>query len=275
MKNLILYIKTYKQDQIPFKKLVESINKYNKDLIPLLVSVNNEDFEYFKNFFPNLDIISDSKISTCEEKDGWRYQQIIKSQVHKLNITHNYICLDSDSYFIRDFYISDFMYNDTIPYTIIHNQKDLFEWTDNNLKNLKGNPKEYFYDVCKKIMNKFNRNGIYYDFGPCPVIWSTKVWKSFEDEFLLKHNKSFSEIIAEVPSEFTWYGEWLLYSKKIEIYPRSPLFKVFHYEKQYKDFIKSGYKIESLKENYLGVVMQSNWTRKKPNKFLKFLKKLK
>lgn len=273
MENLILFVKTYKNDLIPFKKLIESISKYNKDSIPVLVSVNSEDYLFFKDSFPNLHIIPDSDIVACDEKDGWRYQQVIKSQVHKLNITNNYVCLDSDSYFIRDFYISDFMYNGSTPYTLFHEQKELFNWTDINLKYLKGNPKEYFYNISRNVMAKFNRSGVCYDFGPSPVIWSTKVWKSFEDEYLKSENKTFPDIINEIPSEFTWYGEWLLFSKKIDIYPREPLFKVFHYEKQYKDFIKNGYKMELLKENYIGVVMQSNWNKKKKNIFTQIFKK--
>ncbi|TDM00504.1 MAG: hypothetical protein C4K58_04675 [Flavobacteriaceae bacterium] len=273
MEKIILYIKTFKQDFNSFKILVESIRKYNSDKIPLLISVNDSDYDFFKTEYPNLNIIPDSEIYKSKVEIGWVYQQTIKSQLHKLNIAHNYVCLDSDSYFIRDFYITDFMFDDITPYTLIHEQKELFQWTDNNLKTLGSNPKEYFFNVCNKVMSEFKRKGVVYDFGPSPVIWSTKVWRSFEVEYLQKNNKTFDDIITDVPSEFTWYGEWLLFSKKIEIYPREPLFKVFHYQKQFKDYIKQGNKIENLESNYLGVVMQSNWKNKKKSKWYNFFKR--
>jgi len=33
-------------------------------------------------------------------------------------------------------------------------------------------------------------------------------------------------------------------------------------KKQYEDFVKDGHTIDSIKENYLGIVMQSNWMKK-------------
>ena len=46
-----------------------------------------------------------------------------------------------------------------------------------------------------------------------------------------------------------------------DVFPKEPLFKVFHYKKQYQDFVKEGHTIDSIKENYLGIVMQSNWMK--------------
>ena len=46
-------------------------------------------------------------------------------------ICENYLCIDSDSEFIRDFYYSDFMYNDNTPYTIMHESKGFLETMEN------------------------------------------------------------------------------------------------------------------------------------------------
>lgn len=274
MHKLVLFIKTYKNDFEVFKKLLASIVKHNKDSLPLVISVNNEDFDFFDKELPNrnFQLIKDSEIEDCELENKWIYQQIIKSQLHKLNICENYVCLDSDSYFIKDFYFNDFMYSDDIPYTVIHEQKDLFTWSSNNIKEIGYNPKDEFVNDREYIMQKLDRKGKIYDFGPSPVIWSTKVWKSFEENYLSKNNLTLKDCLEEKPSEFTWYGEWLLKNEVIPIYPSEPLFKVFHYKQQYNNFLKQKFTLESLQENYLGIVLQSNWNKKEEKKYFKFFR---
>lgn len=276
MEKIVLFVKTYKNDLEAFTILLNSINEHNKDQIKIFVSVNDEDFTLFNNNFSsfNINLIKDSDIVTCELKNPWIYQQIIKSQLQKINIAENYVCLDSDSYFIKDFYESDFMIDDE-PYTVIHQQKELFSWLSINHKHIVDDPRNYFEDINKKIMSKVGRKGICYDYGPSPTIWSNKVWKSFEEDFLKPNNIDFVDLIHEYPSEFTWYGEWLLKSKAIPLFPKEPLFKVFHYKKQYHDFIKEGHSKESIKENYLGIVMQSNWNKSRQSFFSNLFPKIK
>ncbi len=112
MEKILLFIKTYKPDFNQCKRLLDSITKHNKDGIKVLISVNDGDYDYFKNNIPtDFQVIKDSDIIQCDmvQSNPWQYQQIIKSQLHRIEITENYVCLDSDSYFIKDFYISDFM----------------------------------------------------------------------------------------------------------------------------------------------------------------------
>jgi hypothetical protein len=111
----------------------------------------------------------------------------------------------------------------------------------------------------KKVMETFDRKGRYYDFGPSPTIWSSKVWKSL-DEVLLANNLDFVNLINNVPSEFSWYGEYLLSNKIIDVVAVGPLFKVFHYGGQREYYKQLGYTEESFSENYLGIVLQSNFT---------------
>jgi hypothetical protein len=260
---IVLFIKTYSQDINACEKLLQSIQKFNKDGIPVIISVNDEDLSLFQEKFSiyKADIIKDSDIIKCNIENAWKYQQVVKSQLHRLDITENYVCLDSDSFFIKDFIVEDFIVEDNIPYTIMHQQKELFSWLSINRKHFKDCPKDYFEQICRKIMSQIGRKGIYYDYGPSPTIWSCKVWESFEESFLNKNNIDYQKLISDFPSEFTWYGEWLLHSREIPLFPKEPLFKVFHYRKQYEDFVKEGHTIDSIKENYLGIVMQSNWMK--------------
>ena len=70
---------------------------------------------------------------------------------------------------------------------------------------------------------------------------------------------SLMDAINQHPSEIRWYGEALLQYQSIPLHPIEPLFRVYHTDWQYFTLRKMGETLEKLRENYLGVVMQSNW----------------
>lgn len=261
MNKLILFCKTYAGDLQRFLTLKESVDRYNVDGIPFYISIEKKDYPLFKDI-QGVNILFDEDIYDSKLRGiniNWHYQQIIKSSVWKLGITENWICIDSDSYFIKDFRITDFMYNDTTPYTIMHENKDLLIFQTSKFNNLPFNFRESFISDRTKIQNVFSRGGRVYDFGPTPSIWNSKVWESLETYYLIPNSITFEDLIISVPSEFTWYGEWLLYSKKIELWPIEPMFKVFHYKQQYDEWKALGYTEAGFANDYLGIVMQSNW----------------
>lgn len=67
--------------------------------------MNDDDYNYFKNNLPTdiFNIIKDSDIINCKISNSWQYQQIVKSQLHRIGLTENYVCLDSDSYLSKIF----------------------------------------------------------------------------------------------------------------------------------------------------------------------------
>lgn len=260
MDKLVLYTKTYSGDLERVKVSIESIKKHNKQNIPYYISVPSSELELFQNEVDTsyVNIIADEYIYPVREKN-WKTQQIVKSNFWKTGVCENYVMLDSDSYFIKDFTLIDFMYNSEIPYTVMHEQKDLFDWTSRYADVIGFDPKEAYISDRKKIMEVMAREGRVYDFGPSPVIWSAKVWKQLELEYLIPNNLTFSDLIEYCPSEFSWYGEFLLSRKVIDIIPIQPFFKVYHYEQQYNFYKQLGYTEAMLSKEYLGIVMQSNW----------------
>jgi len=256
MEKLVLYCKSYINDFERVKVLAESIKIYNMDNIPFYISVPKNDYKLFSQL-ADVNIVIDEDIYTLD--NNWEAQQIIKSNFWKLNITENYLCLDSDSYFIKPFYISDFLFNDSTPYTVMHEQKELFSWSATKIKELGFDPKGGFTEDRQKIMSIFNRGGRFYDFGPSPIIWSSKVWKSLEDNYTIPNGLTFSQLIEYSHSEFSWYGEALLAFKAIELYPVEPLFKVFHYPHQYIEYKQQNITEQMIAQNYMGIIMQSNF----------------
>ena len=256
MEKIVLYCKSFNRDFERVKILLASIKKYNTDKIPFYVSVPKNDYILFSQL-EGVNIVLDEDIFLLS--NNWVSQQIIKSNFWKLGITENYVCLDSDSYFIKPFGVKDFMFDDNTPYTVMHEQKELFSWSVTKIKELGFDPKEGFINDRQKIMNLFGRNSRHYDFGPSPIIWSSKVWKSLEEEYMIPNDLSFPDLIKYSPSEFSWYGEALLAFKAIDIYPIEPLFKVFHYPQQYIEYKQQNITEEMITQNYMGIIMQSNF----------------
>ena len=263
MENIVLYCKSFKRDVELAKDLNASIEKFNKDKIPFYISVPEEDINLFKNKLgtSNYNLIADEEIIKEEMPQNWETQQVIKASFWKLNLCKNYIMIDSDGFFIKDFYLNDFMYNEEIPYTICHEQHELFNWSSLNKARLGYDPHISFIDDRLKIMKLFglDEKRVFYDFGPPPCIWSNKVWKNLEEEYIIPNKINFYNLIKYCKSEISWYGFSLIAFNSVPIFPREPLFKFFHYKQQYDDFLKENGSVETLRENYLGIVLQSNW----------------
>lgn len=257
MNNLVLYCKSYRNDLDRVKKLTESIEKYNVDNLPFYISVPKTDYSLFKDKITSgAQLLVDEDIYLAKN-EGWVQQQIVKSNFWRLDLCENYLCLDSDSYFIKPFYLKDFIAYDDVPYTVMHEQKELFEWAD---RNLHFDPQEGFNKEKDDVMSLFDRQyQKRWDFGPSPVLWSKKVWQALETNYTLPSQLTFEDLIKYCPSEFTWYGEALLAFRPFEILPVQPLFKVFHYPGQFVQAKQQGYTEQIYTKNYYGIILQSNF----------------
>jgi len=274
MHNVILYCKSYSGDVQRVKKLKSSIEKYNRDNIPFYISCPKKDKQLFIDTLgtENYTLLFDEDIysgkatfaSTGLLLDGWRSQQIVKSSIHKLKITKNYLCLDSDAYFITDFYERDFIAKDDIPYTIIHENKEISQYKKLffNSNFSKGAYKETL-DAYREVFGSEYKK--LYDYGPNPYIWSCKVWEHFEENYLNPNKLTLESFMVALESKYgiqmreaIIYGEYALNSKVIEIIPTGPLFKVYHWKEMVEFEQKAGlFDEEKIKESYLGIIYQS------------------
>ena len=114
MLNIVLYCCTFRKDLKRTVKLAQSIQKHNKGNIPFYISVPAEDVDLFKEYLKGFDVhIFDEKdifkanpkldIKKLYEIRGGLRQQVIKSEFWRLGISENYLVLDADCIFIRDF----------------------------------------------------------------------------------------------------------------------------------------------------------------------------
>lgn len=267
MDRVVLCCKSYHNDLKRVVRLAESLERFNEERIPFHVIVPESDRELFADAlkpFPHTLHVDDDVIAKNPDADkiramnldGGLTQQIVKSQFWRLEVAENAVVIDSDSYFIRPFGSSDFMADETTPFTVMHEGRDLLQWAVRS-----GNEKVlgYFRKDREQTMAQLGRSGLVYDFGPTPCVWSAAVCRALDEEFAEPLGKNFADLIVECPNEMIWYGEALLRFKPIPIFPREPLFKVFHYKGQFDEALRIGENESAWAKNFMGVVAQSNW----------------
>jgi hypothetical protein len=269
MKDIVLYCKSYHRDVLRAARLAESVRRHNAGNLPFYLSCPSTDLTLFKDIVGSdgVTLLADEEIVAANVSidrkafsalPGVISQQIVKSEFWRLGICENYLCLDSDSYFIRDYNREDLLTPSGIPFTVMNESLELrlFGALHRHAKIARN------IDVdCKTIMGIFGRTGRHYDFGPLPVVWSRRVWADLAEKFLEPQSMSFLDAMVLFPSEMRWYGEALLKYRSIELWPVETLFRCYHYEEQYRAAKKSGETHEALSQIYLGVCSQSNWDK--------------
>lgn len=267
--NLILYCKTFGRDFQRLKRLYESIEKHNKDNIPFFISAPSAEKELLQKIIgtEGYEFVPDESIWNFKyQMDGWRSQQIIKSNIWKAVDTENYICIDSDQFFIKDFYVKDFIHPSGTLYSVVHENKEVQQYEKLFFgKNYKDN------GYCKAV-NAYRQafgshHGKVYDYGPPPYHWSVKVWKHFEDNYLTPNDLTFETFQLAMQQNYkiafreaVTYGEYLLAARPIELHPISGVFKFYHWKEMYEFEQKTELgKLENIEANFLGVTLQSNW----------------
>ena len=274
MDKLALVVKSYLPDALRAKRCIATLQKHNKDNIPVYLLIKKEEEAEFIDIFDDVivNIINDEEIATPPPMGGWLYQQIIKSQFWTLGLAENYVTVDSDHIYFKDFYTSDFMADDDTPYIVLGERKDFLDeaWKLNRVtvhQDLRGRDMlgaritksiKAIRDIIPNKLEKF------YDYGTAPYIFNSEVWKSFYDNYLVKNNMTFTDLAIALNnqglmSESCIYGEYYIYSNIKKILPCSPLVKCYHDKEHWEWDKEQGVTVEDLKHNYLGYCCQSNW----------------
>jgi Family of unknown function (DUF6492) len=269
MKPLVLYCKSYSTDLRRVVRLAKSIQLYNMGQLPFYVSVPKVDIPLFRTHLAGLNVklIVDEEILAASPRldtkqvalmPGNISQQIVKSEFWRLNISDMYLCLDSDSVFIRTFNENDFITADGTPYSVMNEAHALFELA---ITNKKQKIVENFQKDAAQVQAIFGRVGKAYSFGPMPMVWHRLVWESLDINFLQPQGMNFMDAIRLAPLESRWYGEALLKYKSIDVLPTDSFFKVYHYAWQLDRDKKANLGLEELGQLYTGVIYQSSWER--------------
>lgn len=268
MKDLVLYCKSYRRDFLRLKRLLGSIDRYNLDHIPFYISTPQDQYNDLVSVLgtsTGFHWVSDESIIAAnprvpagieKTRSGGLSQQAIKSEFWRLGISGNYVCLDSDCIFTKEFKKSDFLSSDGNPYTVIYQNKEFFQLSIN-----RGHPQveANLRGEGDRVKALFSRVGPNY-YCPCPpFIWSAKVWQSLDVNYLQPKGLTFWDISTDDHPETLLYLEALLNYRAIPLYPIEQLFRIYYYSWQYYLLRRMGETEDKLSLNYLGVIYQSNW----------------
>ena len=267
MKDFVLYCKSYSRDFLRLKRLLDSINKFNVDRLPFYISTPKTDQALLIEVLGQEGYIwvADEDIVTANPKvsfekyqamPGGLSQQIVKSEFWRLGLSENYLCLDSDSLFIRDFHQSDFLSVDGVPYTVLHQNKELFQIASNRGQDKVERDLKAEADRVQKL---FGRVGPNFYCAPAPFIWSAKVWQSLDTQFLQPQGMSIWDLITSEYPETLIYGEALLKFHAIPLIAIEPLFRIYHYDWQYFLMKRLGETEAKVAKHYMGIIYQSAW----------------
>ncbi len=289
MHNFVLYCKSYRNDFLRVKRLLASITQFNADGLPFYISTPKVDRDLLVKivgqhgylWVEDEDIVRANPradFAKYQAMPGGLSQQIIKSEFWRLGLAENYLCLDSDSFFICNFYKSDFMSDDGTLYTVLHQNKEFFQLaTDRGHLRVERDLRA----EAERVKALFDRKGPNFYCAPAPFIWSSKVWQSLDRQHLQPKGMSLWEFISPAHPETLIYGETLLKYRAIPLIAIEPLFRTYHYDWQYYVMKRLGETQEKLKQNYLGVIYQSAWESEvnvdssRKNVFSRALKRIK
>lgn len=268
--NVALVTKTFSTDIPSYKILFDSINKYNEDNLPIFVVIPFDDKKLLEDTIgtEGYTLLFDYDIHRFKyPMAGWEQQMIIKLRLHEHISTNNLLIIDSDGRFIRPFYEKDFIAYDNIPYSIVHENKQIAEY-ETALKGGDYNNTGYAKAVrAYRDIFGFKSNKIY-DYGPNPHLWSTKVISDLYSNYLNYYGLELEEFCLSIKNKYgihfretLTYGEYLMASSSIDIVPSGPIFKTFHWHEMVEFEKGTGLELEeNIAKNYLGIIMQSKHT---------------
>ncbi|HEY6093499.1 MAG TPA: DUF6492 family protein [Gallionellaceae bacterium] len=279
MGNISIFCKSYRGDLTAAATMVESVRRFNRDCLPLFIAVPEADLAMFKerigndyvNWLTDEQVIAtnpDISLADFHALPGHISQQIVKAEFWRVNPQDNYVCIDSDSRFIRDFQTNDFIAANGEPYTILHEGKPFMQFC---LANGIHETEQFYEKMSQNMREVFGRHGPSYSYNPFPVIWSRKVWQDLAGKLKNEGSNMLAAIVAH-PYESSWYGEALLKFQSIPLLPKEPIFKAYLYLEEYEHDRGMGIDEAILARHYMGVVYQSNWYphRLKPLKRLAY-----
>jgi hypothetical protein len=257
-------LKTYAGDLEFACRLIDTYLEHNVEHIPLVISCPAVDRPQFARFeSESVSVISDEEVTdqlvtreVAGIRPGYINQEIVKLAFAEKGIARNYMCLDSDGVFLRDFGYADFMFDQDTPYTV------MFE--DNELRT----DRDYFDTHWSARAEAIERIRVAVGLSPRPLltchgfaILSSAVLEVFRRDFMAPRGLGYADLLEISPYEFSWYTLYLQATEVIDIHPRESLFRYVHSSRQYSLLTLSGATLEDIGRGYVGLTINSNFSR--------------
>lgn len=264
MQTFGILLKSFSQDIDYATRCIKSFNENNVSGIDLYLMVPDDDLGLFSPLAgERVHLLPDSLLQeyfTVEPVNGMRAgyinQEIVKLAFWELGYVSNYLCVDSDAVFIRPIQVSDYMADDTTPYSVLVEDKDLHIQPRYYQEHWKARE-----EALQRIQITLGSTDAVLRTCHGHQVMSSKVLMDFKENFLNERGWAYLDALAIAPYEFTWYNLWLQKSQVIPVVAREPFAKVFHNEDQHLDAILRGITVEDISRAYPLLVVNSNYSR--------------
>jgi hypothetical protein len=260
-----IFLKSYAHDAEYAHRFLESFRLHNADGLPLFLVIPEADVDEFRDFESfGATIIFESAFDEYlvdypihGNSPSYVNHQIIRLAFWELGLCENYLNVDSEIIFVRNFHRSDFMFDTHTPYTFLSED---FE--------LQVEPEYHSAYWVRRVIQIENirtaidlsemRNLTVHGMG----VYSARVLESLKTKFLKPRGMTYSDALEISPIPPTWYNFWLLKDRTIPIIMREPVFKTFHNASQHLEYVLKGIRAEDISRGYAGVIVNSGYSRK-------------
>lgn len=265
MKQVCLMLKTYKSDRAYVNRLVGSFNRFNQEDLALFIVVPANEIRMFTKFSSaTITVLADEEIPVdylaVNDFEG-NHRGFINAGASKLGFWElglclNYFAIDSDMVFIRPFGHADFVNGDGHPFTIATEALDL-----------KSDP--FYFDrywehreQSHKLINQRLGVGSWQQASYHSVqVMNSAILQSLKEDFLVPAGLTYTDVLAESLWEFFWYTSWALKQESVMISRCDELVKIVHHQGHHLALRRLGVSEASLARGYLGLIVNSNWSR--------------
>jgi hypothetical protein len=264
MTSFAILVKSHGPDRDYVARLLDSFAHHNVDAVPLYLVVPAADLPAFEPLVrERVTLIREEEFSAhltggpvAGFSAGYINQEIVKLCFWETGLADNYLCLDSDAEFVRDFRLSDFMADATTPYTFLTDDAALIA------------EPAYFAEHwavreprLRRIQQEVGLESDRLLTVHGHAVFSATVLRAFAERFLAPRGWDYVDALAIVPLEPSWYTMWLLADRTIPIIVREPVIKTFHNPTQYLDYVLRGLATDDVARGYVGIVLNSNYSR--------------
>ena len=265
MSRLALLLKSHGPDLSYAQRLVDSFTSFNSDDLILHCVVPRADLPGFASLAARSVVLHSEEDLVGEHlavdgahglSAGYLNQEIVKLAFWETGLADNYFCVDSDAVFIRAFGAADFMRDESTPYSVLVQDKDLIVEPTYYREHWQGREQ-----AIRRIMELVELDDPIMRTCHGHQVFSARVLESFVSNFLEPRGWTYSDALREAPYEFSWYSMWLQKSGMIDIHAVEPLVKVFHNADQHLASLLMGESIEDFARAYVAVVVNSNYSR--------------
>lgn len=267
-------LKTFGGDLDYTERLVSTFNEFNEEQLRLFIVAPDSDLQYFVHLESRtVKCISDESIPvryltvadvSTELIDprpgrspvGYLNQGLSKLGFFKLGLLDNYVCLDSDTEFIRPFGRRDFMSPSGVPWYFAQSYSDLAAdpfyspryWKDRE-------------DCLTKVRETLGVQDYPRVTVHNSLVMSAAVLRDFEEGFLAAQSMDFADLMKICSLEFFWYGVWMQRQNVLPLLQRGDIIRMVNHQGEHLALRSLGIMKGNLAETYVGVIVNSNWSR--------------